>query len=143
MKACAALWRIWRRINPDTAATKNALLGRRNWRRVRRGWTPRSESSCEALRTPWILDIDTTLKRLYGHQVGAEVGYNPTKPGRPSHTLHTCWIGNLRLVLALGELHRLDAALVVGSGSFRLLRRPRLPAGSADDRSARKARWRS
>ena len=25
--------------------------------------------------------------------------YNPTKPGRPSHTLHTYWIGNLRLVL--------------------------------------------
>ena len=28
-----------------------------------------------------------------------EIGYNPTKPGRPSHTLHTYWIGNLRLVL--------------------------------------------
>ncbi|WP_299158306.1 transposase [Accumulibacter sp.] len=24
---------------------------------------------------------------------------NPTKPGRPSHTLHTYWIGNVRLVL--------------------------------------------
>jgi hypothetical protein len=27
------------------------------------------------------------------------VGYNPHKPGRPSHVLHTFWIGNLRLVL--------------------------------------------
>jgi len=36
---------------------------------------------------------------LYGHQTGAEIGYNPTKPGRPSHTLHTYWIGNIRLVL--------------------------------------------
>lgn len=61
--------------------------------------TALSESSSEALRTPWILDIDTTVKRLYGHQAGAEVGYNPTKPGRPSHTLHTYWIGHLRLVL--------------------------------------------
>lgn len=30
---------------------------------------------------------------------GREVGYNPHKPGRPSHGLHTFWIGNLRLVL--------------------------------------------
>lgn len=58
-----------------------------------------SESVGEALCTPWILDIDTTVKPLFGHQAGAEVGYNPTKPGRPSHTLHTYWIGNLRLVL--------------------------------------------
>jgi hypothetical protein len=58
-----------------------------------------SESVREALRTPWILDIDTTLKLLYGHQAGAEISYNPTKPGRPTHTLHTYWIGNLRLVL--------------------------------------------
>jgi hypothetical protein len=57
------------------------------------------ESTREALRTPWILDIDTTIKQLYGHQAGAEIGYNPTKPGRPSHTLHTYWIGNIRLVL--------------------------------------------
>ena len=52
-----------------------------------------------ALNTPWILDIDTTIKVLYGHQQGAEVGYNPHKPGRPSHALHTYWVGNLRLVL--------------------------------------------
>lgn len=57
------------------------------------------ESTREALRTPWILDIDTTVKLLYGHQDGAEVGYNPTKPGRPSHTLHTYWIGTIRMVL--------------------------------------------
>ena len=52
-----------------------------------------------ALNTPWILDIDTTIKVLYGHQQGAEVGYNPHKPGRPSHALHTYWVGNLRMVL--------------------------------------------
>lgn len=57
------------------------------------------ESTREALRTAWILDTDTTIKPLYGHQDGAEVGYNPTKPGRPSHTLHTYWISNIRLVL--------------------------------------------
>lgn len=57
------------------------------------------ESAQESLRTPWILDADTSVKLLYGHQAGAEIGYNPIKPGRPSHTLHTYWIGNIRLVL--------------------------------------------
>ena len=36
---------------------------------------------------------------LYGKQDGAVVSYNPHKPGRPSHAIHTYWIGNLRLVL--------------------------------------------
>jgi len=52
-----------------------------------------------ALNTPWILDIDTTIKPLYGKQAGAQVSYNPHKPGRPSHALHTYWVANLRLVL--------------------------------------------
>lgn len=51
------------------------------------------------LQAPWILDIDTTVKPLYGHQQGAEIGYNPHKPGRPSHTYHTYMMANLRLVL--------------------------------------------
>ena len=51
------------------------------------------------LPIPWILDCDVTVKPLYGKQEGAEVGYNPHKPGRPSHTLHTYIIANLRLVL--------------------------------------------
>jgi hypothetical protein len=33
-------------------------------------------------------DIDTTVKPLFGKQGGAEVSYNPHKPGRPSHALH-------------------------------------------------------
>ncbi len=52
-----------------------------------------------ALNTPWILDIDTTIKPLYGKQADAQVSYNPHKPGRPSHALHTYWVANLRLVL--------------------------------------------
>ncbi len=51
------------------------------------------------LKTPWILDADITVKPLYGHQEGAKVGYNPQKPGRPSHTYHTYMIANLRIVL--------------------------------------------
>jgi len=49
---------------------------------------------------PWILDIDTTVKPLYGHQEGAVVSYNPTKRGRPSHSYHCYMMANLRLVLA-------------------------------------------
>ncbi len=53
----------------------------------------------EALSQPWVMDIDASIKPLYGRQEGAELGYNPHKPGRPSHVLHTYWVGNLRLVL--------------------------------------------
>lgn len=47
----------------------------------------------------WILDVDTSVKVLYGHQEGAVRGYNPKKPGRPSHVLHTYFMANTRLVL--------------------------------------------
>ena len=48
---------------------------------------------------PWAMDVDTTVKVLYGHQEDAKVGYNPQKPGRPSHAYHSYFIGNLRLVM--------------------------------------------
>lgn len=51
------------------------------------------------LSLPWIMDGDTTIKPLYGKQEGAELGYNPQKPGRPSHTYHSCLMANTRLVL--------------------------------------------
>ena len=53
----------------------------------------------DALDRPWVLDIDASIKPLYGRQEGAQIGYNPAKPMRPSHVLHTFWVGNLRLVL--------------------------------------------
>jgi hypothetical protein len=51
------------------------------------------------LSEPWILDVDTTIKPLYGHQEGAILGYNPKKPGRPSHCYHTYSMAMTRLVL--------------------------------------------
>ena len=48
---------------------------------------------------PWILDVDATVKPLYGHQQDAVVGYNPTKPGRPSHACHSYFVANIRMVL--------------------------------------------
>jgi hypothetical protein len=53
------------------------------------------------LGEPWILDVDTTVKPLYGHQEGAVVSYNPHKPGRPSHSYHCYMLANLRLILAV------------------------------------------
>jgi Transposase DDE domain group 1 len=65
------------------------------------GWMRPSlmHSVREALDRPWVLDIDASIKPLYGRQEGAEIGYNPTKPMRPSHVLHTFLVSNLRLVL--------------------------------------------
>ena len=59
---------------------------------LRRCYTP-------LLTEAWILDVDTTVKVLYGKQEGAVVGYNPHKPGRPSHTYHTFMMANLRIIL--------------------------------------------
>jgi hypothetical protein len=64
-------------------------------------WLQRHLGKCylPLLHVPWILDVDTTVKVLYGKQEGAVLGYNPKKPGRPSHTYHSYFIANLRLVL--------------------------------------------
>jgi len=51
------------------------------------------------LKHPWILDMDMTVKPIYGRQEGSETGYNPQKPGRPCHALHTWFVRRLRLVL--------------------------------------------
>ena len=53
------------------------------------------------LEVPWVLDIDVTVKPIYGKQEGAVLGYNPAKPGRPSHAYHSFWVGHLRLCLGV------------------------------------------
>jgi hypothetical protein len=94
------------------------------------------ESVREALSTGWILDIDTTIKLLYGHQDGAEISYNPLKPGRPSHVIHTYWIANVRLVLDAevqnGKAHAARHSLprlIVLLKSLPAAERPRLVRG--------------
>jgi hypothetical protein len=54
-----------------------------------------------ALNLPWVLDIDVTVKPLYGRQQGSEIGYNPQKPGRPSHVYHSYFVANLRISLGV------------------------------------------
>lgn len=64
-------------------------------------WLLKHLKSCTdvLLDKDWILDIDSTVKCIYGKQEGAVKGYNPTKPGRPSLVHHTYFASNLRLVL--------------------------------------------
>lgn len=90
------------------------------------------------LAEPYVIDIDSTVCPLHGHQEGAETGYNPRKPGRPSHSRHTCFIGALRLVLSVdiqsGKAHAASHGMpslwrlidTLGAG-----RRPRLIRGDA------------
>ncbi len=58
-----------------------------------------SKTTQPLLTTPWILDLDATVKCLYGKQEAAVVGYNPKKPGRPSHSYHSALMANTRLAL--------------------------------------------
>lgn len=66
----------------------------RQWleRHLRRTYEPLLEQA-------WVLDLDSTVKPLYGQQEKAVKGYNPVKPGRPSHIVHTYLLAKLRLVL--------------------------------------------
>ena len=58
-------------------------------------WLQRHLDYCTAplLSEPWVLDMDSTVKPLYGHQEGAALGYNPKKPGAapPMSTTPTRW----------------------------------------------------
>ena len=80
-------------------AVRRGFQGDRGGRR--RDWLQRHLNYCTEplLAEPWILDVDTTVKPLYGHQEGAVLGYNPKKPGRPSHVYHTYSMASIRLVL--------------------------------------------
>lgn len=51
------------------------------------------------LEYDWVLDLDATVKTLYGRQEEARVGYNPAKPGRPSHVYQVMVLAAAKLVL--------------------------------------------
>ena len=69
-------------------------------------WLSRHEHEAvdAMLRFGYIIDIDNTVKPIFGHQEGAELGYNPQKPGRPSHNYHTFFIGSARITLGVDVL---------------------------------------
>lgn len=61
------------------------------------GWTERELYA--AVPREFVADWDATVNPRYGHQEEAEVGYNPHKPGRPSHHPLVCVAAGTRLCL--------------------------------------------
>jgi len=88
---------------------------RRAWRRVEESagvaWLSGELRACvePVLSQAWILDIDVTVKSIYGRQEGAELGHNPHKPGRPSHAYHSYFMANHAAVLGRGGARRQGA----------------------------------
>lgn len=111
----ATRFRHFDRLRGDAAAAELFGVGRfMSCDSVRRNFA--SIPAEEALRWAWgenlhllrdvvaedyVLDLDPTVKPLYGRQEGAELGYSPQKPGRPSHCCHTPCIARIRAVLAV------------------------------------------
>lgn len=67
-----------------------------NWldRHLKKSWEPLTQYD-------WILDIDSTVKPVFGHQEGAKIGYNPAYKGRPSYSYHSYFIANIRICLGV------------------------------------------
>ena len=65
-----------------------------------RTWLATAETELyRALPERFIGDWDSTVNTRYGHQEGAEGGYNPFKRGRPSHHPLVCVAAGTRLCL--------------------------------------------
>ena len=108
---------VGRAVTPREALPSAISVARRHAQGVQRGCGAprfgqdrRSQGTGLAAKPPGLLHyaaaeramgarMDSTVKTLYGHQEGAEVGYNPHKPGRPSHAYHTYMLSSLRLIL--------------------------------------------
>ena len=67
-----------------------------NWlnHHLKKSWEPMTAYD-------WILDIDSTVKPVFGHQEGAKIGYNPSYKGRPSYSYHSYFIANIRICLGI------------------------------------------
>jgi len=46
----------------------------------------------------YTLDVDSSVLTRYGSQEGATKGYNPSKPGRPSHHPIIAFVGSIRMI---------------------------------------------
>ncbi len=89
MRSCDAVRRFVLRAAKDPAAGLS-------W-----AWEALFRSVLPLLPHDYALDLDPTVKPLYGHQEGAELGYNPHKPGRPSHCHHTMVLAQVRMALGV------------------------------------------
>jgi len=63
------------------------------------------------------LDLDSSVMTRHGKQEGSLVGYNPNKPGRPSHHPIMAFIADMRMV-AHGWLRSGNAGTAKGEKNF-------------------------
>jgi hypothetical protein len=98
----------WDGVNPELLGMKKVMSedsARRAFKQaapeVSREWLKKHlrHTYESLLEHAWVMDLDSTVKPLYGKQEKAVKGYNPGKPGRPSHVVHTYLMAELRLVL--------------------------------------------
>ena len=103
-----------RRLQDDTAVAKitglhkGRLCGEDAFRRlcgsldaaqVEAWFAPAEQMIHHAMPPNAVADWDSTVVVRYGKQEDAAIGYNPQKPGRPSHHPLACVIGGTRLCL--------------------------------------------
>ena len=74
-KASSTLTRFWNKVSRQGLSEKMGISGRSFAKEVMK-WESISEDK---------LNLDSTVLTRYGEQEGANIGYNPKKPGRPSH----------------------------------------------------------
>ena len=89
MRSCDAVRRFVLR------AVRNPAVG------LAWAWEALFRSVAPLLPHDYALDLDPTVKPIYGHQEGAELGYNPGTPGRPSHCYHTMVLAQVRMTLGV------------------------------------------
>ena len=87
-------------LNKDVISTRLKQLGQAGAFKLQEMLFP--------LATKWLsksqlqsisLDADSTVKTVYGHQQGAEKGYNPHKPGAKSYHPLLAFVSELKLVV--------------------------------------------
>jgi hypothetical protein len=103
-----------RRLQDDVAVAnitgmrKGRLCGEDAFRRlceeldagqVEAWFAPAGQMIHHAMPPDAVADWDSTVVPRYGKQEDAAIGYNPRKPGRPSHHPLACVIGGTRLCL--------------------------------------------
>ena len=101
---CPRLLGFRRMVSEDSVRNglRQAAANADEWRTWLRGLQDRAV--LPLLSEPYAADMDNTVKPTYGHQEGSEKGYNPAKPGRPSHNYQTWAMGATRLILGVGVL---------------------------------------
>ena len=83
-QASSTLTRFWNKVSKQGVAEKMGTSGRSFAKEVIK-WESISEDT---------LNLDSTVLTRYGEQEGAKIGYNPKKPGRPSHHPLIAFLGS-------------------------------------------------